>query len=294
MKFGLIVQQAPKYGVARLCELLGVSRSGFYAWKGREPSARAQEDRRLVVLIRSIFKRSRGTYGAPRVHAELVADGERISSKRVARLMAEEGLEGRSPRRRGRSTTKARPGVKGENLLDRQFEAEAPNRVWVTDTTYLTTEDGPAFLVAILDLFSRRVVGLTVGAKLDTELARDALRSALALRQPSPGLLFHSDRGGEFTSNAFTADLERVGAQRSLSRTGECHDNAPAESFFGTLKDELDINHGHHVFASPEDARATIGEYIERFYNRQRRHSTNEYMSPVDYEANARQLAVAA
>lgn len=293
VKFAFIVEHAVLYGVARLCLLLGVSRSGFYAWVEREPSARAREDGRLLVLIRSIFNRSRGTYGAPRVHAELVEMGEAVSQKRVARLMAEDGLEGRSPRRRGRSTTKARPGVEGENVLDRQFEVDAPNRVWVADTTYLTTEDGPAFLVAILDLFSRRVVGWTVGAKLDTELAREALRRALALRQPSAGLLFHSDRGGEFTSTAFTADLERANARRSLSRPGECHDNAPAESFFGTLKDELDINHGR-IFASPEDARSVIGEYIERFYNRQRRHSNNQYLSPVDFEAEARQLAQAA
>lgn len=164
----------------------------------------------------------------------------------------------------------------------------------MADTTYLTTEDGPAFLVAILDLFSRRVVGWAVGAKPDTELAREARRRALALRQPEPGrLLFHSDRGGEFTSTAFSKDMERAGARRSLSRTGECHDNAPAESFLGTLKDELDIGHGR-VFASPEDARAVVGEYIEQFYNRERRHSTISYLSPVDFEAQARQVADAA
>lgn len=293
MKFAFIALHAFQYGVARLCELLGVSRSGFYAWREREPSARAREDGRLLVLIRSIYKRSRGTYGAPRVHAELVAEGEEVGLKRVARLMAEDGLEGRSPRRRGRSTTKARPGVEGKNLLDRQFAPEAPNTAWVADTTYLTTEDGPAFLVAVLDLFSRRVVGWTVGSKLDTDLAREALRAALVLRQPPPGLVFHSDRGGEFTSHAFEADLERVKARRSLSRPGECYDNAPAESFFGTLKDELDTGRSL-VFASPEDAETVIGEYIEHFYNRERRHSTNDYLSPVDFEAEARQLAGAA
>lgn len=293
MRFGFIAANAVRYGAARLCALLGVSRSGFYAWREREPSAREREDGRLRVLIRSVFKRSRGTYGAPRVHAELVAMGESVSRKRVARLMAEDGLEGRSPRRRGRSTTRARPGVEGVNLLDRQFASEAPNRAWVADTTYLMTEDGPAFLVAILDLFSRRVVGWTVGAKLDTELARRALQAALVLRQPAPGLVFHSDRGGEFTSHAFEDDLERVRAQRSLSRPGECYDNAPAESFFGTLKDELDIGRTR-TFASPEDARTIIGDYIERFYNRERRHSTNNYLSPVDFEAESRQLASAA
>ena len=293
MKFGFIALHAVTYGVERLCALLGVSRSGFYAWRKREPSERAREDERLLVLIRSIFKRSRETYGAPRVHAELVDMGESVGLKRVARLMAEDGLEGRSPRRRGRSTTKARPDVEGENLLDRQFAPEAPNTAWVADTTYLTTEDGAAFLVAVLDLFSRRVVGWTVGPKLDTELAREALRAALVLRQPPPGLVFHSDRGGEFTSHAFGADLERVGARRSLSRPGECYDNAPAESFFGTLKDELDIGRSL-TFASPEHARGVIGEYIEQFYNRQRRHSTNNYFSPVDFEAEARQIASAA
>lgn len=177
--------------------------------------------------------------------------------------------------------------------MNRQFHVDAPNRVWVADTTYLDTEDGPAFLVAILDLFSRRVVGRAVGAHLDTELARRALAKALALRQPSSGLLFHSDRGGEFVSHAFQADLDRVGARRSLSRPGECYDNAPAESFFGTLKDELDIGHGFR-FASPEHVESVTGDYIEVFYNRDRRHSANDYLSPIDFEVKSRELAKAA
>lgn len=293
MKFAFIAAQAGLHCVELMCKVLGVSRSGFYAWLGRRPSKRDRDDGRLRLLIRAIFKASRATYGAPRVRAELVAQGERVSRKRVARLMTEEGLVGRSPRRRKVSTTRARPGVEGENLLARNFTPSAPNTAWVVDTTYLFTEDGPAFLVAILDLFSRRVVGWTVESELNTELARKALRRALVLRNVEPGLLVHSDRGGEFTSHAFVADLKAVGARQSLSRPGECYDNAPMESFFGTAKDELDIGHGR-VFASTEDARTVIGEYIETFYNRERRHSSNGYLSPVDREAEARQVDLSA
>ena len=293
MKFAFMASQARLHGVALMCKVLGVSRSGFYAWLSRKQSKRAREDGRLRLLIRAIFRASRCTYGAPRVHAELTAQGERISRKRVARLMAEEGLMGRSPRRKKVSTTRARAGVTGDNHLARNFTPPAPNRAWVADTTYLFTEGGPAFLVAILDLFSRRVVGWAVEPELNTGLARKALKRALVLRSAGPGLLVHSDRGGEFTSHAFVADLEAAEARQSLSRPGECHDNAPMESFFGTLKDELDIGHGR-LFASAEEARTVIGEYIENFYNRQRRHSTNGYLSPVDREAEARQIARAA
>ncbi len=290
MKFAFVAAQAGLHCVKLMCAVLDVSRSGFYAWRARGASDHEREDGRLRLLIRAIFKESRATYGAPRVHAELLGAGECVSRKRVARLMASEGLEGRSPRRRSQSTTRARPGVVGENLLDREFTVDAPNRTWLTDTTYLKTDDGPAFLVAVLDLFGRRVVGWAIESELNTELARSALRRALAVRDVSTGLLFHSDRGGEFTSTAFTADLVTIGAQKSLSRPGECYDNAPMESFFGTMKDELDIGHGR-VFASPEEARTIIGEYIERFYNRQRRHSTNNYLSPVDFELQSRQVA---
>jgi putative transposase len=294
MRFRFISQHLREFGVARLCAVMEVSRSGFYAWRRRSTSARKREDGRLQVLIRGIHKKSRGTYGVPRVHQELRAMGEPISRKRVARLMVEDGLEGRSPRRSGRfSTTKAPLDVVGENVLNRQFAVASPNRVWVADTTYLSTSDGPAFLVAILDLFSRRVVGWAAGAHLDTELARRALARALALRQPTEGLLFHSDRGGEFVSHAFQADLDRVAARRSLSRPGECYDNAPAESFFGTLKDELDIEHGRQ-FASPEHVEDVMADYIDIFYNRERRHSTNNYLSPIDFEMKSRQLALAA
>jgi len=294
MRFQFIAEHLRDFCVARLCSALDVSRSGFYAWRDRPTSARDREDGRFRVLIRGIHKRSRSTYGVPRVQEELRGLGLHVSRKRIARLMTEDGLEGRSPRRsRRRSTTKAPPDVVGENVLSRQFHVAEPNRVWIADTTYLDTEDGPAFLVAILDLFSRRVVGWAVGAQLDTQLARRALAKALALRQPLAGLLFHSDRGGEFVSRAFQADLDQVGARRSLSRPGECHDNAPAESFIGTLKDELNIDHGLRL-ASPEHAEAVLGDYIDVFYNRERRHSTNGYLSPIDFETKSREPAKAA
>ncbi|MEM7675881.1 MAG: IS3 family transposase [Myxococcota bacterium] len=239
VRFAFIATASEQHEVSVLCRMLGVSRSGFYAWAHRPRSKRQSEDDRLKLLIRAIYRRSRGTYGAPRIHAELVASGERVGRKRVARLMRGEGLEGRSPRRRGVRTTMAPAGLTGTNVLDRAFTVDGPNVAWVADTTYIHTEAGWAFLTAILDLFSRRVVGWAVSAQLSTQLARQALRQAVTLRGARPGLIFHSDRGGEFTSNAFVGDLEQIGAIQSLSRPGECYDNVPMESFFGTLKDEL-------------------------------------------------------
>lgn len=293
MRFAFIQAHAELHDVSLLCRLLQVSRSGYYDWLGRDTSERERGDGRLKILIRSIHKRSRGLYGAPRVHAELRAQGKRVGRKRVARLMREEGLEGRSPRRRGVRTTKSSPETVGENLLERDFSAEAPNRVWAADTTYLHTNEGWAFLVAILDLFSRRVVGWAVSPELSTDLARAALRKALRLRLVEPGLVFHTDRGGEFTSTRFGDDLKAVAAKQSLSRSGDCYDNAAMESFFGTLKDELDVTQGR-TFESAEDAERVIGEYIERYYNRERRHSAIGYAIPVDFEANASQAALAA
>jgi len=293
VRFAFIKDHKHEHDVTVMCRILQVSRSGFYAWMGRDTSDRAREDRRLRLLIRAIYRQSRRLYGAPRIHAELVAQGERVSRKRVARLMRDEGLEGRSPRRRKIRTTRTEPGTVGEDLLGRDFSADSPNRVWVADTTYIHTYEGWAFLVAILDLFSRRVVGWTLSSKLSTEAARTALQKATSLRDVKPDLLFHTDRGGEFTSTLFRGDLKAIGARQSLSRPGECYDNAAMESFFGTLKDELDITEGR-IFASPEDAAHVIGEYIESYYNRQRRHSAIGYTNPVDFEANARKPAIAA
>ena len=293
MKFAFIEGQAQDHDVAMLCRVLGVSRSGFYDWRGRQRSPRAREDNRLKVTIRAIHQRSRATYGAPRIHAELLAQGERISHKRVARLMREEALEGKLPRRRGTRTTRAVPGTVGQNLLNRDFVAPAPNRVWVADTTYLHTAVGWAFLVVVLDLFSRRVVGFAVGDQLNTELAQTALKRAVTLRCVEPGLIVHTDRGGEFTSMAFKADLANIQALQSLSYPGQCYDNAAMESFFGILKDELDITQGR-TFESAADAERFIAEYIENFYNQQRRHSTIDYASHVNFEIKARQVAQAA
>ena len=293
MRFAFIREEAGRHEVSLLCRVLEVSRSGFYDWLDREASDREREDGRLKVLIRAIHKRSRGLYGVPRIHAELRTRGVRVGRKRVARLMREEGLEGRSPRRRGIRTTKSSPETKGANLLERNFTAEAPNRVWVADTTYIHTLEGWAFLLAIVDLFSRRVVGWAVSADLTTELARTALRKARRLRQVEPGLVFHTDRGGEFTSTTFRDDLKAMEAKQSLSKPGDCFDNAAMESFFGTLKDELDITQGR-TFESPANAECVVGEYIENYYNRERGHSRIGYATPVDFEAEARQATSAA
>lgn len=292
MKFAHIDAEKAVHSVAMLCRILGVSRSGYYAWTRREPSRRSKRDAELRVRLRAHHRASRGTYGAPRLHADLQAEGARVGRKRVARLMREDGLQGRSGRKRVR-TTYARPDAVGADLVKRTFQAEQPNRLWAADTTYLRSRDGFLFLVAILDLFSRRAVGWAVGSRLDAELSRSALSKALVTRRPDAGLVFHSDRGSEFTAGVFTSALAASGAHVSLSRPGNCYDNAPVESFWGTLKLELGINDGR-VFESKEDARAVVGEYIERFYNRRRRHSTLGYASPVDYETAAREEARAA
>lgn len=293
MRFAFIQEHAKVHDVSVMCRILQVSRSGFYDWLGRKTSDHEREDGRLKLLIRAIYRRSRGLYGAPRIHAELLAQGERVGRKRVARLMREDGLEGRSPRRRKVRTTRALPDTVGENLLGRDFSADAPNCAWVADTTYIHTADGWAFLVAILDLFSRRIVGWALSSELSTELARTALQKALCMRRADPGMLFHTDRGGEFTSTLFRADLKAIGARQSLSRPGDCFDNAAMESFFGTMKNELDITEGR-IFDAPAEAEAIIGEYIESYYNRQRRHSRIGYANPVDFEANAGEIALAA
>ena len=292
MRFQFIDAEKANHNVAILCRLLRVSRSGYYGWRDRAPSARAKEDGRLRVAVRAAHRRSHGTYGAPRVHAELVEQGHQVSRKRVARLLREEGLEGRTGRR-GCRTTRPDPTVVASDLVGRDFTAEAPNQVWVADTTYLHCVAGFVFLVAILDLFSRRVVGWAVDEHHDAELVICALRRAVALRGPTPGLIFHSDRGSEFTAELVTRELERMGAQRSLGRVGDCYDNAVAERFFGTMKGDTGIMDGL-VFDDLDDARAVVGSYIEAFYNRERRHSANGQQSPARYEARLHRPPLAA
>jgi len=280
------------HSVAMLCRVLKVSRSGYYAWCARKPSARAIQDERLRARLRVLHRESGGTYGAPRLHQDLVEEGERLGRKRVARLMAQDGIQGLCAPPRVVTTWPSSEGS-ADDLVRRDFTAEAPNHIWTADTTYVRCGSRFLFLVAIIDLFSRRVVGWSLGRRLDARLACQALSSALVLRRPSAGLIVHSDRGSEFVNKSFGDLLESRGARRSLGRVGDCYDNAVSESFFGTMKLELGLLRGRG-FEDDDQAEEVLNEYINHFYNRRRRHSTIGYASPVDYELAMRGERVAA
>ena len=283
MKFALIDEEKTRFSICFMCRQLDVSRSGFYAWKIRKPSGHATEDAALTVEIEQAHRASRGRYGSPRIHAELRARGRRTGRKRVARLMRHQGLQARR-KRRFRKTTDSRHGFPvAANLLQRNFQTNAPNRIWVTDITYVWTRQGWLYLAAILDLFARRVVGWATSQTLETSLCLDALHMALKGRRPPAGLIHHSDRGCQYASHGYRRVLKAHRIVCSMSRKGDCWDNAVAESFFGSLKAEL-VDEAD--FANRSEARAAIFEYIEIFYNRQRLHSTLGYKSPVAYECH--------
>src|SRR4051812_40129736 len=265
-----------------MCRVLGVSRSGFHAWERRAPSARAREHERLLERIREIHAANREVYGSPPVHAELVlGDGERIGRKRVERLMHQAGLSGLRPKKRGRTTIRV-PGVRVcDDLVDRAFLAAAPNRLWVADITYLRTWEGWLYLVAVQDVFSRRIVGWSMADHMRTEFVTDALQMALAQRRPAPGLIWHSDQGSQFVSLAFGQQARAAGIAQSMGSRGDCYDNSVAESFFATLKKELV---DRRSWPEKAELRSEIFDFIEIFYNRRRRHSTLGMLSPVDYE----------
>jgi putative transposase len=245
----------------------------------------------LTVEIGQVHRESRGRYGSPRIHAELHARGRKTSRKRVARLMRHQGLQARR-KRRFRKTTDSRHGFPvAANLLQRNFQTNAPNRVWVTDITYVWTRQGWLYLAAILDLFARRVVGWAASETLETSLCLDALRMALKSRRPPPGLIHHSDRGCQYASHAYRRVLKAHGIISSMSRKGDCWDNAVAESFFGSLKAEL-VDEA--IFAGRSEAHAALFEYIEVFYNRKRRHSRLAFVSPVQYESAFQQTGLPA
>ena len=275
----MIEQHRDRYPVAVMCDAMEVSPSGYYAWRSRPESARRREDRRLKVMIRSVFKESRETYGSPRIHDELRDQGIRCGRKRVARLLNEEGLRPKKARRFRRTTIAAAEHPKAKNVLDRKFSVESPDAAWVGDITYLWTREGWLYLAVILDLFSRRVIGWAVSSSLSQELATNALRRALFERAPAPGLLHHSDRGSQYTSSRYQQLLDNNGVTASMSRKGNCWDNAVAESFFATLKVELG-----DTFSSRRAAHLALADYIEVFYNRKRRHTAIGGLSPVEAE----------
>lgn len=281
MKFAFIAARDVAFPVSVMCRVLGVTRSGFYAWSKRPTPAREKADAQLAATVASVHKRSRKTYGSPRVHAELKARGLRVGRKRVERLMRENGLQGRRKRRFRRTTDSKHNGPIAPNVVAREFTVAEPNRVWVTDVTAIATEEGWLFLAAILDLYSRRVVGWATSGNNDTVLALNALQGALKTRRPAPGLVHHSDRGSPYASADYRAALRRHRARRSMSRKGDCWDNAVAESFFATLRAEL-VDHERYV--SRTAARKSIGDYIDNFYNVQRRHSYLGYLNPIEFE----------
>ena len=281
MRFQFIEAQKAVFPVRVLCRMLEVSPAGFYAWAKRPESKRSAADRRLLAEIRAIHSESRQTYGSPRVHAELRGRGQQVGKNRVARLMGENGVESRRKKRFRRTTDSQHDFPVADNVVRRQFHASAPNQVWVTDITYVWTREGWLYLAAILDLFSRRVVGWATSSSLGRELALNALSEALRGRNVGPGLVHHSDRGCQYASHDYRRRLEACGIVCSMSRKGDCWDNAVAESFFATLKGEL-VDRAD--FATRAAAELALFDYIERFYNRRRRHSALGYATPIEFE----------
>jgi putative transposase len=281
VRFRFVEAEKALYPIRLMCRCLAVSRSGYYAWRKRPRSARVKQDARLRVEIAASHSASRRTYGSPRILRDLREEGHCVSRKRVARLMRELGLEGRRKRRfRATTDSKHRFSV-APNVLMRDFDVEAPNTAWVTDITYLATLEGWLYLAVILDLFSRRVVGYAMSERIDRALVLEALRKALVQRPGTRDLIHHSDRGSQYASHDYRDALDQAGITCSMSRRGDCWDNAVAESFFGTLKMEL-------LYELPLQTRSAthsaVADYIEAFYNVRRRHSSLDYRSPVEFE----------
>jgi putative transposase len=289
--YRLIDAEKANYPISLLCRILGVSRSGYYDWKGRPPSERDRENAALTEKIKEIHSRSRQIYGYPRVHAELRALGVRCSRKRVARLMRKAGLRGCMRGRKRRTTRRSKHAIAAPDLVNRSFAAIAPDKLWTADITYVGTCEGFVYLAFILDVYSRKVVGWSIATHLRTELVVDALEMALLRRKPNAGLIHHTDRGAQYTALSFAKRLEEVGIIPSMGRAGSALDNAISESFVASLKTEL---LHEHRFLTREAARTAVFDYIEGFYNRARRHSSLDYLSPSDYEqATMKEVAVA-
>jgi putative transposase len=280
--YRFIAAEKANHKVSLMCELLGVSRSGFYASERRPVCQRAREDERLLVHIRCIHEQARGVYGVRRVHAELrLAHDIRIGRKRVERLMREAGISGLVRRRRGRTTIRV-PGVRvAQDLVARDFNPEAPNRLWVADITYLPSWEGWLYLAAVQDAYSRTVVGWSMGSHMRAELVVDALEMALARRRPGPGLIHHSDQGSQYVSLVFGHTARKAEIALSMGATGDAYDNALAETFFATLKKEL-VN--RRSWPTRRELSRAVFDYVETFYNHRRRHSTLGYLSPRQYE----------
>jgi transposase InsO family protein len=283
MKFAFIQQQAGLFPVNVCCQVLAVSRAGFYAWRDRPVSPQAQRREDLAARIQAVYQENRRVYGSPRIYHVLRAQGQSVCENTVAKLMRADQIRARPPRRFVPCTTDSDHGQPvAPNLLDRQFTAAQPNQKWVVDITYIPTGEGWLYLAGVLDLYSRRLVGWSMAEHMRTELVQDALAMALGRRAPAAGLLHHSDQGSQYASEDYQHLLEIRQITVSMSGKGDCWDNACMESFWGTLKGEL-LSQQH--FATRQQARALIFEYLEVFYNRQRLHSSLGYQSPEAFEA---------
>lgn len=279
--FGFIDAEKARFPISLLCRMVGVSKSGYYAWKARPSSKRSREDATLTERIVEVHQRSRETYGYPRVHAELHALGVRCGRRRVARLMRKAGLRGCMRGSKKRTTCRDPRATPAPDLVNRNFSATAPDRLWTADITYLKTDEGFLHLAFVLDVYSRRIVGWSMASHLRAELVVDALEMAVWRRKPAAGLVHHSDRGTQYTALSFGQRLEEAGIVPSMGRTGSALDNAISESFVSTLKCEL-VH--HRRFPNREAARSAVFEYLEAFYNRRRLHSSLGYRSPEAYE----------
>ena len=287
MKFRFVHEHVQEFSVRVMCRVLAVSRSGYYAWCSRPESTRSREDRRLLAKIRAFHHRSRGSYGSSRIHADLREDGESCGRHRVARLMRDDGLAGKKARRFKTTTDSEHSDPVAPNLLAQDFFVETPDTVWAGDITYLRTREGWLYLAVLLDLHSRFIVGWSLSSSLDRSLPLEALENAVRRRRPGRGLLHHSDRGSQYTCEDYRDRLGELGMTASMSRKGNRFDNAVVESFFDSLKTEID----QQVFESREQARQKVFDYIEIFYNRSRRHSTLGYVSPATFEQQLQEAA---
>jgi putative transposase len=285
MRFRFIEDRRDDYPVVIMCDVLGVSPAGYYAWRSRPESRRSAANRCLVDDIKRVHRDTHGRYGSPRIHIELKAEGRGVSRGRIERLMRHHGIRAiMAQPRRVRTTDSHHDLPIAPNLLRRNFTAAAPNRIWLADITYIETDQGWLYLAAVMDLYSRRIVGWAMRDHLRAELPLAALRMAIAAQRPGAGLIHHSDRGVQYASADYRKVTQSAGFRASMSRTADCYDNAPMESFFHTLKTEL-VHHRH--YATRQEATRDIFAYVEGFYNRTRRHSAIGYISPIEMELKA-------
>lgn len=284
MKYTFIQSQAHEHAIQTLCRVLDVSSSGYYDWRDRPLSERDSANRELLTEIRDIHLESKARYGSPRIHAELKVRGRRVGKKRVARLMRQNDIAAQRARRHRRTYVHRETQIAEDNHLNRDFSATGPNQKWVSDITFIPTRQGWLYLAIVLDLYSRAIVGWSMSKRINGQLVHDALEMAINQRETKTGMLMHSDQGSQYTAQSYRQKLKDYGMVCSMSRKGECHDNAVAESFFHTLKEELvyDANYKTH-----NEARQAIFKYIELFYNRKRLHSYLNYKAPFEYESMA-------